>query len=335
MMEKISRLNALRGFAALIVMVSHFSNGTGVFGKLLGDGAGQVGVMLFFVLSGFLMSYLYVAKEPTFKNVFNFFVARFARIAPLFIFVVLVAYVMTTFFQLPGFYKMQGVGNLVSHLLLLKGNNVLWTIPVEIHFYMLFALFWWMTKRFRGAWLFLLAALLWMCVRPIPRIEFSVAGHALGIGIFSYINFFILGVLFGAVFRAVNPLLKYKNKYWVLSLSLVLLCFPNVAKLLGLEIGLWADPRSLLLIGFIFFIILFVVSDDCVLVSNRFTDFLGEISFGLYLMHSIILYYVLKSSFSGYTKVVLFFGLSILMASLSYYLLERPTRRMLRRLFLD
>lgn len=48
-------LDGLRGLAAYIVLVSHASNMTGLWGTLLGNGAGQFGVMLFFVLSGFLM----------------------------------------------------------------------------------------------------------------------------------------------------------------------------------------------------------------------------------------------------------------------------------------
>ena len=66
---EIRKLNTLRGLAALIVVVSHYSNATLIMGGLLGFGGGQFGVMIFFVLSGFLMSYLYLGREFTASSV--------------------------------------------------------------------------------------------------------------------------------------------------------------------------------------------------------------------------------------------------------------------------
>jgi peptidoglycan/LPS O-acetylase OafA/YrhL len=68
---EIRKLNTLRGLAALIVVISHFSNATNWLSGRLGKGAGQFGVMLFFILSGFLMSYLYMSKESSATNIKN------------------------------------------------------------------------------------------------------------------------------------------------------------------------------------------------------------------------------------------------------------------------
>jgi peptidoglycan/LPS O-acetylase OafA/YrhL len=62
---EIRKLNMLRGLAALIVLVSHYSNATNLLNAMPGRGAGQLGVMIFFILSGFLMSYLYLKKGFT------------------------------------------------------------------------------------------------------------------------------------------------------------------------------------------------------------------------------------------------------------------------------
>ncbi len=331
-MQKIARLNAVRAFAAIIVMISHFSNITGSFGRMLGQGGGQIGVMLFFILSGFLMSYLYSDKEPTSRNLASFFVARFARIAPLYLFVVGATYILTTFLSLPGFYEMNGLKNLIPHLLLLKGNSVLWTIPIEIHFYFLFMLFWWITGKCSGRWVLLFILLLYFYINPVGTIAFNVAGVESKILIFNHINFFILGVLLGGVFRKISPLITHKNNYYAFLLVTVLVCFPNIASLSGLKIGLWEDPKSLLLIGFVFFVILHLVSDDCTFLSNKYTDFLGEISFGLYLLHRPILFYLSKTSMPYLPLFIVFFALSVLVASLSYYLLEKPARHALRGL---
>jgi peptidoglycan/LPS O-acetylase OafA/YrhL len=60
---EIRKLNTLRGLAALIVFITHFSDITNWLNGAFGGGAGAYGVMLFFLLSGFLMAYLYLDQE--------------------------------------------------------------------------------------------------------------------------------------------------------------------------------------------------------------------------------------------------------------------------------
>ena len=55
-MEHIKQLDGLRGLAALLVVYSHAGQ-QGLVPK--NTGTGQIGVMLFFILSGFLMGWLY------------------------------------------------------------------------------------------------------------------------------------------------------------------------------------------------------------------------------------------------------------------------------------
>jgi peptidoglycan/LPS O-acetylase OafA/YrhL len=94
--EGLPALTGLRFLAALSVLLGHatgtllhFGDGENRWCILLGDLTG-IGMPLFFVLSGFVIHYNYhrpIRDNPA-RGVFNFFVARFARLYPLYIVVV-------------------------------------------------------------------------------------------------------------------------------------------------------------------------------------------------------------------------------------------------------
>ena len=91
---QIQSLAGLRGMAAMIVVVSHSAN-LGFLPSVLGSGFGQVGVMLFFVLSGFLITYLYAEKEFNRQNVLQYCLARIGRVFPLYYFLLIASIILT------------------------------------------------------------------------------------------------------------------------------------------------------------------------------------------------------------------------------------------------
>ncbi|MBZ0164055.1 MAG: acyltransferase family protein [Notoacmeibacter sp.] len=155
MNRRLHSLDGLRGMAAWLVVISHVSNESGLWGKLLGNGAGQVGVILFFSLSGFLMGYLYSEMDWNTENVWNFAIARVARVVPLFFIIVLFCFIFSTYFNSTilsrniAFYAINK-DNLFDNILFVKGTSILWTVPVEIKFYIFFV--------FYGSWLRLTAS---------------------------------------------------------------------------------------------------------------------------------------------------------------------------------
>lgn len=86
----INSLDGLRGLAAYTVVISHFSLVTRSYADIFGL-SGQVGVMIFFVLSGFLMG-KYVQSDFTLPNVVRYYQQRFSRVIPLYLIVVLLSF---------------------------------------------------------------------------------------------------------------------------------------------------------------------------------------------------------------------------------------------------
>lgn len=146
---RLFKLEAIRGFAALYVVLHH--------AHLIAHGTlqvlfsfGQEAVMLFFLLSGFVIYYsTYGPGTPvTFGAYFN---RRFRRIWPLFLFALLFAYGLTCLSHraLMPISTLQLLGNLLmlQDVSALKpgvwfdtfaGDSPLWSLSYEWWFYMLF-----------------------------------------------------------------------------------------------------------------------------------------------------------------------------------------------------
>ncbi|MEQ9008207.1 MAG: acyltransferase, partial [Ekhidna sp.] len=110
-------------------------------------GIGKAGVYMFFVLSAYLLTRSLLRTGISWK----YYVRRFLRIAPLY-------YLLLTgvlFYQqiIGGIdygtvYINYGLRGYIEHLLFVRGDYLLWTIPVEFQFYFLLPLFILLIVRF-------------------------------------------------------------------------------------------------------------------------------------------------------------------------------------------
>lgn len=115
-------LDGLRGLAAIFVLADHC-------GVPFCDGLGMVGVVVFFSLSGFLLTMPYAdngAKLMDAGYVKSYFLRRIRRIIPMYYVVILAAY----FFN----HRME---DFIRSALFLQGNTIYWTVQQEMHFYLL------------------------------------------------------------------------------------------------------------------------------------------------------------------------------------------------------
>lgn len=149
--ERIYQLDGLRAIAVILVVFYHLNIYTSAIPgyNLLIENGGRLGVILFFILSGYLMSKFYVAKNvnevkiPSFRT---FYISRFIRIMPLYIISTTVFYLFRNHIDL---YNMQNITinitEFISGLLFLNDkflilNPVIWTLKIEIIFYIIFPL---------------------------------------------------------------------------------------------------------------------------------------------------------------------------------------------------
>jgi len=321
-----------------MVLFSHYSNNTGFLNGVLGHDGGQFGVMLFFMLSGFLMSLLYFNQPFNPQQIRRYAVARFARVVPLFVVVVLLSWLLPKLGVSGIFYDIKDGWSLLAHFLLLNGNSVLWTIPPEIQFYGLFVLLWWLYAGQRSLFYLCVAAIivvLWLLGLPAP--ERHLGPLLIKFKILMALHYFLAGVLFGLLYRYRQVPTQYRKQGFVFVLLLIPLLYPDIFyQLTGYKHAVWREPFVYAAMCVVFYVIVFLVPDDHPWLANRLGDHLGKVSYSLYLLHLPVLFICLDIiKLSPNFFLIPYLLLAVLSATLSYRLLEDPMRRLLRQRWTD
>lgn len=330
---EIRKLNTLRGLAALIVVLSHYCNESGKFAYLLGEGAGQYGVMLFFLLSGFLMALLYLDKPCNSSAISSFLIARVARVLPLYLFVVIGSFALLSAGIGTGIvYEIRSGADLLSHVLMLSGKSVLWTIPPEIQFYVLFVGLW-KLYSLHSHYLWCAIGLLFASgvLIDFQALSYTPLDIEVHTRLVSALPFFLVGMVLGNIYYRHGE--SHLQSHWfVLLLAMIPLLYPGMAAtLFGRTWRLWQDLEPLLMVALIFAGLVFMVPRGGRLLESGVGDFLGRVSFSLYLLHIPVLN-LLKPYIQAapWLMFPVFLGISLAVSALSFAVIETPSRRHLR-----
>jgi len=318
-------LDGLRGVAAYMVVISHYIGsdykGAGLTILAPLHLAGQVGVMLFFVISGFLMGELYMQTPCTKENVRAFYVKRIARVVPLFYLIVLVSF--TLFVARHNVWPLYYVDRLWPFMLFWNGgNNVLWTIPVEVQFYAVFPLIWWAFSKAGNAIMILLIII---CA------TIGASGATTPALFNSFLPFFAAGLLLSVVEIPYSRLMEFLT---IPAFALLIIGLPEVSTAMGFKpTGLWSSPFYLALVPTT---VLLIVKSRLagIVLGSKIATFAGAISYSVYLLH-MPTHFVLRQLPFYDTAPLLFICVALVGATvvawLSYRFIENPARRWVSR----
>jgi peptidoglycan/LPS O-acetylase OafA/YrhL len=360
MRPRLHALTTLRFFAALHVVLFHMR----VVGILPGgpwwyqnfSGIGYVGVNFFFVLSGFILVYTY---EGTRLNVRKFWWARFARIYPAYVLSLVVAAPFFFFavrqLDLP-FYAWSKQHLLAACLLTLgllqswvpqaalTWNSVCWSLSVEASFYLVFPLLLLGSAKFSKAKLIFCLIASWL-------ISLSLS--------FSYVHFHPDGLdkinsgettLFWKNVLSFNPLVRlpeFAAGVFAGRLFLVGAARKSFATPLILG-GLLAFtcvivfagqiPNPVLSAGLLSLSFAAIIYGAALeprrtsFLANPWLVLLGDASYSLYLLHSLVItkIYDAVPSFYFPVRVATSLAVAIGVSILAYRLVEEPARKFLR-----
>lgn len=346
--KQIQSLTGLRFFAAALVVVFHFARPQNPWLMTFIEHGG-IGVMLFFVLSGFILSYSYSLGPGELRgDLRSFWVARFARLYPVYLLGILLFFpILLLATNVPLWQRAASAGLALTvsqawfHVFGLKWgmwNPPGWSLSAEAFFYLIFPVACMTMSKLSAQRLLVVALVSW---------ALSVAGlftkALISFGPDDFSEFlplvrlpeFLLGMALGLVWKgrktqAFDRIAPYTAGASVLVL-LVAMCLPlSVAWFFS---GVLAPVAGLLICS--------LACGSGMLarcLAWRPVVFLGGASYSLYILHwPLWLYgqhFLAQSRFATQQPNVYFiayFLVTVVAACLCFVLVEEPLNRLLRR----
>ena len=340
-------IDALRGLAILLVIATHVASIANPSLPILRSLAarGAFGVQLFYIVSALTLflsmnQRLRMEKRPT----LNFFIRRIFRIVPLY-YLAVVVYTLAMGTG-PNYWAPNGITwwHYVLTLLFLNGwhpeaiNAIVplgWSIAIEMTFYPIIPLLYHRIKNINGALGLILASLILQSVLVAvykPLLLQYVTGYVVQpyfyLWFFAQLPVFGLGVLVYQILRDRQPE-RNKNLGGVFILLFVFLyvAFLNTTTYLDLlpTHFFYGIAFVALTLGLYFYPMKFFV--------NPLTQWIGKISYSLYLVHYLFLPYIknwlpLSANFGKTAQFAIYFLAILILSSgisyITYRLIEVP-----------
>ena len=353
-------LTSLRFFAAALVVAFHYDPD-----KLIRLPAfvqnwletGYEAVTFFFLLSGFVLSYVYFGSDPgrTNTSLRAFFIARFGRLFPAYYFSLLIA---LPFFLAPSFFEDHPASpNHVYHGLLvvtslqswwppaaLAWNPPAWSVSVEWFLYATFPVIAWATRFIPGGVFLVLSFLLVAAVAAFrvlvmePLMEDEPEKWRSFVLFFPLFHLpqFIFGIALGRV-HLIGPKLPPAFAGWLFTAGAVglMVLFSDLQDL---------PPRirSNAVLAIFFSMLIYGAAQEghyaYRALSVRPLVYLGNISYAMYAVHQPLEFYWEWQGpreqgwgLPSYLDFALYFLLVVAVAAFCYRFVETPLRHRIRR----
>jgi exopolysaccharide production protein ExoZ len=317
--NKIVSIQYLRGIAALGVVLCHYGSIIPSYPKLsLFFSSGQKGVDVFFLISGFVIIYSLIKHHYQVNQFLIFLVKRSIRIDPTYIVDILLTIALFKLLSLVPGTTIQSIplipGQFISNILYIAPftgyafyDSVFWSLCVEFQLYIFLGLLFFLSagKIYR-----LIFIVIFTC---LSLFQWPNGDYVL----FTYAPPFAVGI---------GLVLYYLDRKWYYAV-ITALCIVFVAIAVS-----WLNAlilvTSCLIILFVHF-------------KSRLLNFLGDISYSLYLTHSLTLIAVAgiarKIGFHLSNSPLMWLGIealfAILVAFIVYRLVEKPSIVLSKKIF--
>jgi peptidoglycan/LPS O-acetylase OafA/YrhL len=314
-------LNGLRFWAAFFVILHHveqfklWQGLPNLFKTNFFESIGHQGVALFFVLSGFLITYLLLAEYEKTHHIAvkNFYIRRILRIWPLYYLIMIIG-----FFVLPHFISIGPVSQLHEHFSLkillflfmlpnvlrvveapIVGANQAWSVGIEEQFYILWPL---LIRTFRTSLLKFLV--IFVALKFSVTVIMTISLDYLLVPDFRYMaymrtiqRFWNLFQIEQMSFGAIGAYVLFYKKEKII--KLIYHPLAQIFMIVGIVIILTVRFHFIgqtLFDALLFTILIINISTNkrfFIKLENPIYSYLGNISYGIYMYHTICISIVL------------------------------------------
>ncbi|WP_073507620.1 acyltransferase family protein [Streptobacillus notomytis] len=334
-MKELKGLNGLRAVAVILVIIYHF------FPSILSGGF--LGVDLFFVLSGYLITSILIEKNNL--NIKDFYYKRFKRLFPVSFSMLLILTVVLTLTNKDWLIKEKmnilhsSIYNSNFHYILSKSNYFdnfsiaspvkhLWSLAIEMKFYFLFPLIF-LTNFGRK---YIKEILITLSFISIACINILYLNDSKNLSVIYYLLIArIYALCIGGIFSTFIPLSKLSKKN-----------IPIMTKILGfilLTISIYTmtivDEKSVFLYKYLGVLIYSIVFGFIILFLSTskilgLFNYIGKLSYSIYIWHYVI--FVLTTPYEEYlepnlTNVIIRIVFTLFISILSFHFIEEPIRK--------
>jgi peptidoglycan/LPS O-acetylase OafA/YrhL len=344
---RLDGIDILRGVAVTGVVLYHFFvlldlTQSSFFSYV--HAFGSLGVPLFFIISGYL---IYRSIDNSIKKrgrkdgVINYLLHRFFRIAPayyfnLFVLLILAGVLMESSFLYSFSFFKQILSNLTFTSYFFHRtsgfgfNGAYWTLNIEMLWYILAPILLIYVKRDRVLLLLSILSFVYLWAVGQGYLDFifgfdsTTATYRLELQylatqLMGQISYFIAGIF---IYKySITPHIFSDRSLYILT-TVIIVSFITIGGYFGMSHNILLNQLYKLSISIMVFILLYATK----IRGFDLLEWVGKISYSLYLWHMPILFVMKRSSIlshlSIYATLLLFTILLLIISSLSYYLVE-------------
>lgn len=359
-MKYFPALTGLRALAAYLVFFHHFNlflhyDSLSFIARMVDEF--YIGVTIFFVLSGFLISYRYYGQQKLTRPFWlNYIKNRFARIYPMYFILTTITFIYIVVSGEANFSTGENIFLYFLNISFLKGffdsfkfNGIIqaWTLTVEECFYLIAPLLFVFVKGARKWILFILSTY------AVGVLLFMSVGRLDIYGFFRNFQFTFAYTIFGRIFEFAvgiwlalkykkNPVEKRSAVVYTLTGLLVILVsvflLAEIKAVFNVQQGIYhplgiAVNNLFLPIGVGFLIFGLIVEKNWLsaMLSTKYFDLLGKSSYTFYLIHMGVVYNLIMFLIPIDFSLIPFIILNII-SILLYKYLETPLNIYFRNL---